>query len=455
MNVFKLDAIYHGYFHGASKESCLGILKTKDKGQQSRVAKMKGKIALKKLMAIQHCGEVGGSGIGLLSVLDMLKDQFEIIVYCLEQPKDLIEYYHDHGYKVIPVTWIPSFPYHSGGPRITETNFIMRCSEIGKEKHLWTKLIREESPDFVLVNSMILAWMWDPIRAAGARSICHVREVLPGKHNPLGKYLLRDLEHFDAVWFISEHEKTFFDLHNPKTALIRDCDIGSGSERVESAMNCNDDRFRVLYVGGMSQLKGIDVLVSAVPLTEDRVVIEFAGYMPEYRLIEKTKFDKFSFLKNLIQWPMKLKRVRVWKTYRCMLEKHKDKVIVLGHRNNISEFYSNCDVLVFPSRFPHQSRPAFEAGFYGKPVIISDFEQTRENVRDGYNGLTFRPNNPKSLAEAINRLCEDRSLCRRLGENNWINSKEKHTYIAVQTEMIKFWWEFLECPLEMGSIRRM
>jgi glycosyltransferase involved in cell wall biosynthesis len=50
----------------------------------------------------------------------------------------------------------------------------------------------------------------------------------------------------------------------------------------------------------------------------------------------------------------------------------------------------------------------------GKPVVVTDAPGVRDYVTDGETGLVV-PNEPRALADAVNRLLTDRSLAQRLG----------------------------------------
>lgn len=399
---------------------------------------------MKKLVAIQHCGSVGGSGIGLLSVLNMMRTKYEIVIYCASYPADLANHYKKNGYDVKLVRYIPGFAYHSGGPSAVDIDFLGPALKIAHVKEEWSRILLSEMPDYVLVNSMVLGWMWEPIAASNALGICHVREVLPNRWDPRAKKMLRDLEHFGAVWFISEHERDFFNLKHPKTAVIRDCLDSAPNPAGMISTVSNSGSFHVLYVGGLSKLKGIHTLLKSIEYLDEGIVVDIAGYIPADSKFKPNVYAHFGFLKNLLMRMKNLSKRRMLKTLETVYSKRAGSINLIGHRNDLSELYRNCDVLVFPSYKPHQSRPAFEAGFFGKPVIISRFEHTNENVLDGQNGLTFSPNNPLSLANAINSLCNNRSLCRKLGESNRENSIEKHTSQAVQAMLDEFWNGFTE-----------
>ena len=393
-----------------------------------------------RLLVIQHCGEVGGSGIGLLSTLNMLRNKYDIIVYCVNTPDDLTKLYQSYGFKTKPIKCVYGFNYFSGGPALYSVDFWGSLFRIKNAKMQWKRIFQEEKPNIVLVNSIILNWMWEPIKGCGAIGICHVREVLPNRRNIRALYSLRNLENFDAVWFISEYDCKYFSLKRPITAIVRD----SLRDRIMTSFDCsysdeNNHEFRVLYLGGLSRLKGLPTLIKSIEYLDDGIVLYLAGY---YAKTERNAiaFPKsFQEIKTAIIKLSKFNMSKLWRQLEKAQEMWSNRIRVVGHSNDISKLYSESDVLVFPSAKPHQSRPAFEAGFFCKPVIISDFVQTQESIKNGYNGLTFSPNDPISLAEAVNRLARDKSLCIQLGKNNYQNSIQNHTYETVSRNLDEFW----------------
>ena len=96
-----------------------------------------------------------------------------------------------------------------------------------------------------------------------------------------------------------------------------------------------------------------------------------------------------------------------------------------------------CDVLLFPMRSPHQARPAFEAGYFGKPAIITNFDNIQEFVQDGVNGYQVPPGDPEAIAEKLDELAADPEKTVKLGEANrqiWMkNHNEKTNQAAVRS----------------------
>jgi glycosyltransferase involved in cell wall biosynthesis len=51
----------------------------------------------------------------------------------------------------------------------------------------------------------------------------------------------------------------------------------------------------------------------------------------------------------------------------------------------------------------------------GVPVVTTGVSGIPELVEDGVNGLLVSPDDPRAVAAALRRLCEDPELARRLG----------------------------------------
>lgn len=87
------------------------------------------------------------------------------------------------------------------------------------------------------------------------------------------------------------------------------------------------------------------------------------------------------------------------------------------------------DLLILPSFYHAEGHPGvlIEAMMAGIPVIASDFRSIPELIKDGENGLLVQPNDPHSLANALERLIEDKKLLQQLAVNN---SKQWYQYQA-------------------------
>ena len=98
-----------------------------------------------------------------------------------------------------------------------------------------------------------------------------------------------------------------------------------------------------------------------------------------------------------------------------------EKVHFLGFLpdEELRQAYADCDIFVLPSVAPSEAFGIvqLEAMVYGKPVINTALPSGVPFVSlNGKTGLTVKPSSPKALADAINRLAEDRELRERLGK---------------------------------------
>jgi glycosyltransferase involved in cell wall biosynthesis len=95
---------------------------------------------------------------------------------------------------------------------------------------------------------------------------------------------------------------------------------------------------------------------------------------------------------------------------------YRERVRILGHREDIAEILAAADVFVLPSVYEGFPGAAIEAMALGLPVIASDLPTLREIIEDGGSGLLVPPRNPERLAEATGRVLDDPETRRRLGD---------------------------------------
>jgi|ERR1051326_2352131 glycosyltransferase involved in cell wall biosynthesis len=94
-----------------------------------------------------------------------------------------------------------------------------------------------------------------------------------------------------------------------------------------------------------------------------------------------------------------------------------NRVTFLGHREDVPDLLSACDVFVLPSLYEALGLSVLEAMAAGKPVVATAVGGLKETVRDGVNGLLVPPRDAMSLATTIRRLLTEPGLAKSLGEN--------------------------------------
>ena len=114
-------------------------------------------------------------------------------------------------------------------------------------------------------------------------------------------------------------------------------------------------------------------------------------------------------------WGPEAKNLRA-QTKRLGLER---SVFMVGalKRERVAELMAAADVFVLPSVVESFGLTALEAMAVGAPVVCPWAGGLPEFVKDGFNGLTFTPENRDELTNAIARLLTKRRLAGYLREN--------------------------------------
>jgi glycosyltransferase involved in cell wall biosynthesis len=92
------------------------------------------------------------------------------------------------------------------------------------------------------------------------------------------------------------------------------------------------------------------------------------------------------------------------------------EVQLVGRRDDIAQVVRVLDVAVLSSKFEGSPLAILEYMAGAAPIVATAVGGVPELIEDGVHGLMVRPEDPRDLAAAMQRLLEDRALARRLGE---------------------------------------
>jgi glycosyltransferase involved in cell wall biosynthesis len=112
------------------------------------------------------------------------------------------------------------------------------------------------------------------------------------------------------------------------------------------------------------------------------------------------------------------------------------RVRLLGHRTDVPDILAAADVFAFPSRYEGLGGAVIEAMALGLPVVASDLPALREVVDADVTGVLVPPDDPATLASALDTLLADDSTRRRMGEAGRQRFLDRFTLDAVVDPMI-------------------
>lgn len=198
-------------------------------------------------------------------------------------------------------------------------------------------------------------------------------------------------------------------------------------------LNINPEDRLILYVGNLTKIKGIDILLEAFRelLSEKRnVKLLVVLNMPILKYFNSEKSGLYSAEQNF-----EIKN----KIEDCGLS---DYVIPIGLVHNLPEIMSSCDIFVTPFLntvgILDYPLSLLEAMSCGLPIIATNVGGVSEIVRNGENGLLIDPNDINGLRNALLCLLDDPLKAKHLGDNaaNFIYSKFNTEFICQHYENI-------------------
>jgi len=92
------------------------------------------------------------------------------------------------------------------------------------------------------------------------------------------------------------------------------------------------------------------------------------------------------------------------------------KVLLLGHRDDISQLLAAADIFALPSLFEGAAGALLEAMAARKPIVVSDLTELREVINKDC-ALRVPARSPEALAKAIEHLLLDKEFAQEMASN--------------------------------------
>ena len=388
---------------------------------------------MKKIIIFHHYSTCIGAGLCLFQIAIALKNKYEVVV-CLPNYKgDLNSKLLDNGIRTIQLKNIPkSYSHYNGSykPFLSRQN-ISDIYLIQTSKNKIIEILKNESPDFVLVNSMTLFWIGKIANKMNIKSICYVRETYCNTLlNVRTNYIKNCLnKYFDKIIFISKYDMNATGKNYDKYVLITDkVDFTLynklDKKKVRDELQLPNDKSIILYVGGDNPIKGPMVILKAMKFIKSDAKLVYLQHSSSIskgikacicRILGKDmsfKVEKYIYDNKLT-----------------------DKIILRNATDEVQKYFIASDLVVFPNTIAHQARPIYEAGYVKKPIVATDFENVKEflNPRTGF---VFKKNNFIELSMLIDNILNGKVDISDKLLNNYKQTVSNHDYSTLINEIV-------------------
>ena len=121
----------------------------------------------------------------------------------------------------------------------------------------------------------------------------------------------------------------------------------------------------------------------------------------------------------------------------------RDRVLLLGTRNDVPSLLKSADLYVLPSRTEGLPNALLEAMVAGCPIVTTDVPGCRDLIRHEETGLLVPCGDVAALAAAMHRLLDDRDIALKFGRcaaeeviNEWHIDATYEAYAALYEETL-------------------
>lgn len=270
-------------------------------------------------------------------------------------------------------------------------------------------VLHRTRPDLVYVNTVTLPLWVLLARLRRLPVIAHIHEAERDASGLIRRALAAPLLLCRSVITTSEHCRNVvsetFPALRPRTTVV--ANPIAGPERPAPSRVTLTDQVRLVYVGRLSERKGVDVAVRA--LARYRA----GGHAAELHLVG----DVFPGY----EWYLtRLHRLVHTEGLDTSVHFH-------GYQRNVWPFLAACDILLVPSILEEGfGNTAVEGTLAARPVVVSDTSGLREASAGFASARRVPPGDDLALAEAVSRIVQDWPHDRLAAATDQFLARDRH-----------------------------
>lgn len=368
-----------------------------------------------KILYVQHAGELGGSSMSLLYTMQGMCELGHTCVVALARPSAVLrDLYASSGFEVLDAPGLALWDHSTVAPRPLwdPRSWYMLASVVvrwQRTARLTLRLVDQVKPDMVHLNSMPLVPSAAALTRAKQPFVWHVREPPPDQ-GARTRIIRRVMRGAPRLIFISEYDR--LQWVGPDTGRVIQNFVDLARFRpdldgtaVRESHGIPQSARVILYLGGVSSVKGFFVLLDALRLLggrDDRFVCLMAG--SDLGPPRSWKGRVAAMVLPLIGSGTERQRAR----RRIERDGMGSCIRAVAFAPDIASYFAAADVVVFPATKPHFARPVIESIAMGKPAVGSNVGGVKELIDIHPMGRAVPPGEGAALAEAIRLAVDDR-----------------------------------------------
>ena len=196
-----------------------------------------------------------------------------------------------------------------------------------------------------------------------------------------------EIQNSDIIFVASSFTKKTLEDYPGDLPEVKVIPYGFPPVYDDRVYNTKKEKLDLLFVGGLSQRKGIANVLEAAEVLKDQVNL---------KLIGRKSVENCDALNKSVA--------------------NSNWVPAMPH-DKILEEMRKADILVFPSLFEGYGLVITEAMSQGTPVITTNRTCGADYITDGVNGWIVKPGSTKDLISKIQNIFENKSLLADIGKN--------------------------------------
>lgn len=370
-------------------------------------------IPLTTILYIHHGKGLGGAPLSLLYLIQGLdKTRYKPIVLFLHASQ-VMDMYRAEGIEVLGPANVMDFPhtkiwwlrwYHL-------PTLLKAIKDLVKTIFFVApKILDQVKPDIIHLNTSSLVGWAISAHSKKIPVAWHIREPLADGYLGLRQWFIKTCvkKYASAIIPICKNDAKPW-KESSKTNVVYNAvnknrfDATLTPDNFLQHYNLNPGNPNILYLGGLSEEKGINVILQAFSLLLHK--------LPNAKLLIAGTVDLSSNtgIKNFFP------AARYQQKTADLIQNLGNSIKLLGTINNVPEAMAASSIIVFPATVGHFARPIIEAGFMKKPVVASSLAPLDELVIDGKTGFLVDPNQKKAWANALENLLTDHKLNQQMG----------------------------------------